>query len=82
MIMLKQLSSIDSYEIVKTTPLAFTGGTENTRGDSAGTLAAYALYGDIWIDATPAETNPFYYVCMWYPLTSGSKVEVNDETYA
>ena len=42
--MLKQISPLDGYEVAKAAPSAFTGGTANTRGDSAGSDAAHTLF--------------------------------------
>lgn len=142
------LTSLDSFEIIKSTPAAFTGGVDNTRGDvdntptnkiftvigdvelgifgvgivdlvggatlevgvagnTAGLIAQTTATdidaNDIWLDATPSvgldvvdalsfyfvvngmdiiETvasaditaGQIYYVCLWRPLTFGSKV--------
>ena len=48
--MIKPIPTLDGYEVAISSPSAFTGETENTRGDSAGTDAAHTLFqvnGDV-----------------------------------
>ena len=48
--MLKNVSSIDSYQLALANPAAFTGGTANSRGDYDGDLGSLRLFyvtGDV-----------------------------------
>lgn len=54
-----EFAPLDLYQAVKSAPAAFTGGTGDTRGDSAGTDASHTLFtvtGDVIIRLVPVCT--------------------------